>query len=192
LKPDPHELAQSAALRPWLVRATTAIAARLRDARAHAELGRFVDAELRLAELLLSLTSTEVDPSTLMPIGVLPRARETFYRDAWTTHRRELDPEIVDPTAGPDAKGVDAARRAPIMGADQVQELRWAIDGATNELRLAAYATYPSFGLPSAAIATWEIRHRDRLTSAASGALSDAQIALHSAVGRLMIKAELR
>ena len=42
------------------------------------------------------------------------------------------------------------------------------------------------------AYASWEKRHRDAITLAAQFALSNAQVALYEAVGRLLIRNELR
>jgi hypothetical protein len=181
LKPTPGEQARDDALRPWLVRSSSLIANRLRDARAHAEAGRAADAASRLDELATALAEDILGP-----------AREQFYLQAFRDHRLELDPSIVDQSVAPNRSGAFAARRAPILGRDQVQELRWLLDGAWQDLQLAAVATYADPGVRPAVHETWEIRHRGRLKTATTAALSDAQTALHHAIGRLLIRPELR
>jgi hypothetical protein len=178
LKPTPHETALADALRPWVVRSTSLIANRLRDARAHAEAGRLADATARLDELALSLSEDILEP-----------AREAFYRESFRTHRLELDPSVVDPDVVADRAGAFAARRAPILSRDQHADVRTLLATAGGELALAngIYA-----GHYSAYHQGWEVRHRDRITSHVEGALSNAQVALHNAIMVLMIKPELR
>ncbi len=175
------EQAQSDALRPWLVRATSLIANRLRDARAHAEDGRFYDATDRVDELVRALVD-----------DVLRPAREEFYREAFRTHSLELDPDVVDPSFGLDRKGANAAKRAPILGTDQAADVRRLATAALDELRLAAYAPHADPATRRAAHETWELRHQGRLKSATVGHLSNAKVAIHNAVLHLMIKPERR
>ena len=181
MKPDPADQAQLDALRPWLVRASHLIHNRLRDARAHAEAGRFDDGASRLDELAIALVEDILHP-----------AREAFYRDSIRTHRLELDPSIVDETFAPTRAMAHTAKHFPILGIDQAADLGRLAAAATDELRLAAYANHYDAIVRAAAHQTWELRHRDRLKSATEMHLSDAQVALHNAVRVLMIRPELR
>jgi hypothetical protein len=176
-KPNPRD----AALAPWLVRSSTAIARRLRDARSHAEAGRLVDAAARLDDLELELQNTVLGP-----------AREKFFYQAFADNAAELDPSIVDPDVVPTAAGAAVAVTHPILGSDHRRAIRSHVDEARHGLKLAHHATWGNPSTATAAHATWEIRHRERIGRGMEGMLSNAQIALHNAVMHLMVRADLR
>ncbi|MHB8397338.1 MAG: hypothetical protein ACYDCI_00165 [Candidatus Limnocylindrales bacterium] len=175
------ESAQHAAIRPWLVQASTAIAARLHDARAHAETGRLHSAAERLDELERTLAD-----------GVIGPARAQFYRHAFLDQKSVLDRDMIDYTVEPTSSGAIAASTAPILGEDQYQSIGELIDRAGDELKLANAVQRPDGRPRSAYHDDWERRHRTAITSAAHGALSNAQMALHNAVGQLLIRADIR
>ncbi len=181
MKRDAADVAQADAIRPWLVRAGALVTNRLRDARAHAEAGRFPDAASRLHELAVVLGEDVLHP-----------AREKFLRDSFRTHSQELDPAIVDQTVTPSRSMAHAAKHAPIMGVDQAGDLRRLAETAHDELRLAAFTNHTDATIRGAAHETWETRHRGRIKSAITSHLANAQVAIHNAVGDLMIKPELR
>ena len=145
-------------------------ARRLADARAHATLGDRGTAASRLAELGDVLGS------------YLGDARAAFYHDAFPVH---ADPAIHRTDAGPSLEGERIARTAAIAGRDQQAELLGAVGMAAAELPAAAQAG-------GEALTLWEARHRDAVTRHMRTALSDSQMALYHAVGRVLVRPELR
>lgn len=155
---------------------------RLRDARSHAEAGIMHDAGDRLDELAESLT------------GHLRASRRTFYRAAWEDQVKRLDPAIVRTDVAPSDDDTEA-ETAPIGGEDQASAIVDLIERARRELVLTTgihqHKTDSNLMLPIA-IGGWERRHRDALTAGMEMHLSDAQVCLYQAVGRLLVKPELR
>jgi hypothetical protein len=156
------------ALRPWLARSAHAIASRLRDARAHAEAGRPIDAHDRLEELHRSSVATLRD------------ARGKFYDDAFRHHRSP------DSALTPTQEGRITAQSAKISGYNHEHEIRAAIDHTAEQLHLATVARQLDPVRRSTPFELWEQHHSQKLTSHMRGMLSDAQIALHEAIGFLI------
>jgi hypothetical protein len=178
LSPDLDELARSrdAALRPWLVRAVQLVRNRVRDARAHAEAGRHIDANQRLMELRSGLVQDILEP-----------ARERFYWDAFRDHRRHLTARgypIVD-RFGSD-EGAKTARSAVVAGTNQHFDIAHATDHAHDELALATAARELDDERPTVHHDLWERRHSERLSNLMKTHLSDAQVAIGGAVLRLL------
>ena len=172
-------------LRPWVARATVLIWDRVADARAHAEAGRMPEAAQRLDELRRGLIDDQSGRGSL-----LANARASFYRQAF--HHHPFDPAIHD-TVRPDQVGELAARFSEIGGRNQYQDVRQAIEDLGDGLkRLAAVLNGPNAELRREQLSSWERRERDRLIGHMQLVLSDAQIALSEAVGRVRIKPELR
>jgi hypothetical protein len=166
-------------LHTWTDDAALLIKRRMRDARSHAEGGYLPDAEDRLSELRDGL------------VAHLHTARETFYLDAWPLQRKILDPAIVA-DVGPNLDETMAAVRQPILDVDQTAELEDLVERARRELLLTVGVHAGNDLMLPIATAGWEQRHRDALTTAVTLSLSNAQVALYHAVGRLLIKPELR
>jgi hypothetical protein len=179
------------ALRQWTGRAAVLISDRLADARAHAEAGRWADAEHRLDELRKRLLDDQSGAGSL-----LSNARAAFYRSAF--HLEPFDPAIHADGIHPEPAGELAARFASIGGVNQYIEARQVLERARESLKhLAALrqGNLPTEGSAqfwSAQFDGWLRRHRDAITSHISGALSDAQISLSEAVSQIRIKPELR
>lgn len=171
--------ALDAALRPWILRSDDLIARGIADARAHAELGRAVDAHARLDELRGGVLAIQQD------------ARAEFYRRAFDAHR---DPDIHRTDVGPSEDGERAARDAQIGGQDLwLEAARWAT-AAARELSgaYAAARTLPDEATRTAAFSAWEARHRDAIRHWSRTALSDAQMALHNVVGHILVRPEMK
>jgi hypothetical protein len=185
----PAELAADEALRPWVERAGRLITDRLADARAHAEAGRTFEANQRLAELRREL----FDRETADGGSLLSNARAAFYRQGF--HAEPFDLAIHRPLY-PGQAGELAARFSLIGGRNQYLDARLLIEDAVGSLRgLASTAAILRDSKPPehwpAQFDGWERRQAGRLTSHFRSALSDAQMALYSAVGQLRIKPEL-
>lgn len=187
-------------LRPWLARAAILIGDRLADARAHAEAGRWADAEQRFDELRKRLLDDQSGAGSL-----LSNARAAFYRSAF--HLEPFDPAIHQDGIRPEPAGELTARFAAIGGANQYIEGRQVLERARESLKhLTAVRTAdrdvgqirsPYTGMTwtdgwGPQFETWFLRHRDAITSHINGALSDAQISLSEAVSRIRITPELR
>ena len=179
---SPEEQEQTDQLQPWLDRVQKLVTRRVRAARSHANEGLLADADDALTELKESLT-----------VEILTRARHEFYAAAAESQIRRLRPDIVDPETlalldGPN----EAAATQPILGVDQVAALGRLVDRAREELVLTIGATREQPLTRVSAIATWEIRHREAIVAGATAALATAQTALLQAVGRMLIKRDLR
>jgi hypothetical protein len=169
---------RDAELRRWTGRAAVLIWDRLADAAAHARGDNMLAAHERLNELRAGLTGGQ-------PQGaLLGNARAAFYRQAF--HHHPHDPALhSEPPLRPEPAGEMTARIAEILGRNQYRDLRDLINETGQSLdRTAAVSTEL---LPA-----WEVRERERLISAVTAALSDAQIALSEAVSHIRIKPELR
>ncbi len=176
-------------LRPWLARATVLIWDRLADARAHAEAGRWPEADQRFTELRQRLLDDQSGTGSL-----LSNARAAFYRQAF--HHEPFDGRIHADGIRPEPAGELTARFAAIGGRNQYVEARKVLDGVKESLRhLAAVRDSDD----NRAVEPWPERfdgwlrrQRDAVTEHIQGALSDAQISLSEAVFRIRIKPELR
>ena len=112
-------------LRPWLARASILIGDRLADARAHAEAGRWADAEQRFDELRKRLLDDQSGAGSL-----LSNARAAFYRAAF--HLEPFDPAIHQDGVRPEPAGELTARFAAIGGANQYIEGRQVLERAAG------------------------------------------------------------
>jgi hypothetical protein len=175
-----EETDQAAVLLPWLRRAQSVVSGRIHDARSHASEGMTARASERLTELSLSLRS------------LLETARAEFYTKAFTTQLAALHPSLVIPGMGPTAEGEQAARLAPINGVDQASTIASSIEKARRELSLAAAVTYSQPSTRMAGLEQWEKRHARNIHHTATMALGNSQVALFHAVGRLLIRPEIR
>jgi hypothetical protein len=163
-----------ATLRPWADRAARLVERRLDDARLHAAAGSPSVAKARLVELYGSLVRHVSD------------ARGHFYRDSFTKHRLDFDPEIHDASVAPSHDGELAARNTPILGRPYERDLLDLVEDADRALVSATLAGGGTF------FENWSTTHRDRIVSRASRELSDAQMAIFEAVGEILVKPELR
>jgi hypothetical protein len=176
---DVHETithAKNARAQEWTACARKLVERRLRDARVHGQHADWRDAEDRLDEL-----SPELTAHTLAP------AREQFYRDAFELHHRHLPIDSAGQQLSPTDDGVRHARTARIpVGAkliDQHAEMRDVVTRAKRDLR-----TYGGVYATKAGFDAWEKRQNGHVGNTVAGHLSDAQIAIHEAVGALMVR----
>lgn len=179
----PEEKALTDSLRPWLNRARGMVDRRFADARAHAAGGRLEDAQSRLDELTRSLS------------GHISDARATFYRDAFKWHRSHLDPEIHLMDELPYADGEAVARLVKIGGRDAYADLGHLVDKAKHALAVAHAAADDHRVQPDlrdTILSAWEVTNRDGVHHFARSTLSDSAVAIHQAVGRILIKPERR
>jgi hypothetical protein len=147
----------------------------VRDARAHARLGDMAIARSRLAELGESLGD------------LMAAMRADFYRDSIAEHMRDFDPDTDEPIAAdPIDEAIIGSSRCVGRG-DQYAELDKAIDDAAAALRLVS-----SLADGEAQLALWESGRRSALRSMAGMHASDAQMAIHTLVGVLKTRRELR
>ena len=174
------ELEQEALLQPWLDKATQLISRRLRDARSHADSGNIADAADRIDELKDGLKQ-----SVLWP------AREEFFTNGLATHRQLLPSEIVQDVA-PTSYALDVARTQPILNTDQGRLLDRLAEAGKDELMLTAGMHAGNDLIRPGELAKWEQRHRDAITSAVTTSLSNAQVALHNAAGRVLVRENVR
>ncbi len=112
-------------------------------------------------------------------------ARGAFYRAAFGQHARAgLDPEVHQLGLQPDHSGEAAARAARILGRSFPADLRGLIRGAAGGLL--------SVGTGDDDARMWRLVQAKRLTDLARRELSDSQVAIHQAIGQILIKPELR
>jgi hypothetical protein len=148
---------------------------RFADARAHAAAGDLSTAQDRLDELRAALTGTASGKRD----GMIHDARVHFYPQAIDYWRRQHPPELLRPVEpGPELDEI--ARGADISRSD----VPAAIADAWLRLRGVA-ATAQPLG-PS--LALWEDQAGAAVRRRVETELSDSQIALFEAMGRLMIK----
>jgi hypothetical protein len=167
-------------LRGHVRRAQTLVARRLADARSHAAAGSLEAATSRIDELGEGLVLALAD------------ARKQFYRRAFHHHR---DPAIHDLNAARTADDETVAATAAIGGRDQYTDLATPLAEAIAHLRTAAVAAEqqgPNPGIRHQFLAGWEGRHRAALSRHIETALSDAQRAIHTAVGVAVTREDLR
>jgi hypothetical protein len=183
-----HAPSRDDQLRPWLHRAGGLIRNRLADTRAHAEAGRALEANERLAELRRDLIDDQSGAGSL-----LSNARAAFYRQAF--HAEPFD-DRIHRELRPDPAGELAARFSLIAGRNQYLDARLLIEEITGSMRglAAVQAADIGYGPDNwpARWDGWQKRHTEALTSHVHGTLSDAQMALTEAVGRVRIKTELQ
>lgn len=177
---DPLDQALAIPLR----RAMSMIAERTEEAHAFALVGNLAAATQRLARLQVSLTGPEGS-------GLIGDARATFYRDVYRIE--PFDPELHDLDRHlPTAEAAKTARTVPIGGKDAWRELAAQLEQARGNL-IAAYGQQAAdAGNRRAALATWQEQTRTALQAWARRTLSDSQITIHHAVGRLRLKPEYR
>jgi hypothetical protein len=177
------ELDMNEALRPWLQRASTLVGRRIRDARSSALLGEFNEAQDVLDELAEELADR-----------LLPQARAAFFLAAFESQRSRLPADLVDARVVPTDESRESAMRAPINNVDQAADIRRRIQAASKNLSLAASVGASGGGGSTLwdNLSTWRQRHTAAITAAAVSSLSNAQIALDEAVGRILIRPELR
>jgi hypothetical protein len=175
-----REQLQGQQLRQWVGKAEKLIERRLKAARSHADGSLLVDANDSLDELREDLQA------------LLIAARSSFYKESFPAQWSILDPEIVDPERGPTEEGLEAATSEPILNSDQASDLAVAVERARRELMLSSGAYADQILMRPVAYKNWYMTHRDSLTLAMTMALSNAQVALYEAVGRLLIRHELR
>jgi hypothetical protein len=182
----PARVRADEALRPWVRRAEQVITDRLADAAAHAQLGQAFEAKQRIEELRRELLDGDGG-------SLLADARAAFYRDGF-----EVSPfdSGMHREIGPDAEGELAARFSQIAGRNQYHDVRLQIEEAAGGLRgLASVRAVVGDSKPPehwrAQYDSWHRRHTGAIAGSMRQALSDAQMALYSAVGRIRIKPEL-
>lgn len=165
--------ARARRLQHWKDKVANAVRKRLRDARLYAELKRADTATAldRLDELGEALSQ------------ILSDARAGFYQQAFDLHRLDWDPE-VHRDVYPDPDGEDAARHKMIGNLDQHRDIHRLIEEAKQGLRTRVSAALP--------LGTWEGQHRDAIGARIKRHLNDAQVALHEAVGQVLIQPHLR
>ena len=192
LKPTEIAQAKDHAVAPWYASAQLAILDRVADARRHAEARSLGVARQRMDELERTLAQIDA----IWPYrkdGILPMARSVFYHDAFRLHRAGgLDSSTDRVDLRPTPEGDVAARTAPIRGTDQLKAIKTQIATAMRELHLVAAVAHGDPEATSALHEGWETRTRGSLTSSVKQMLSDSQIALHEAVGNLLVKPEYR
>jgi hypothetical protein len=157
---------------------------RLADARAHAERGDLPAARERLGELRGALGQK------------LREARVSFYRGAFSHYRADgLDPAVHDMGLQPTPEGADVVRTAQIFGRDIGNDIDDLVEDTSAALTSAALAATnertPAVGR-AAVMGAWETAHRGRLVGLAKRELSDSQMAIHEAVGRMFVLPNLR
>ena len=126
--------------------------------------------------------------------SLLSNARAAFYRQGFRAE--PFDPAIHRPL-NPDPTGELAARFSLIGGRNQYLDGRLVLEEITGSLRgLGDVATIMRDSKPPehwrAQYDAWQTRNTAFLTGHMHGTLSDAQIALYEAVGRIRIKPELQ
>jgi hypothetical protein len=185
VKRDPTKL--DAALAPYVRLARNIVERRMSDARAHAAADRLDEARARLDEMQDALGGSS---------GVIPRAREQFFVNAFRDQRRALPAHIVRDDVMPTPDGLEAAVEAKIGGRDFRYMLETTIEAARHELKTAANAALVCEksvpGMGEAMLVGWEVRHREAIVRHVAGALSDSQVTLHNIVGELITKADLQ
>jgi hypothetical protein len=175
-----EEADQAAVLIPWQKRAQGAVDAAVADAKAHALNGDMKLANDRLGRLGGGLKT------------LVQSARSEFYIKAFRTHRLMMDPEILIPGIGPTEEGNLAAQRALIKGKDHGAQVDEVIARAQHGLALAYRATQAKPKELRQHAERWHSQHKEAIGRVASQALSTSQVAIFHAVGKMMIRPELR
>jgi len=168
--------------RAW--HADALIGHRLADARAHAERGDLPTAKDRLGELKRALLAAHGD------------ARGHFYRRSFALHRKAgLDPAVHQVELQPTAEGESAARNAKIFQRDLALDIDDLVNDsaasltstmlAANDPRTIGHVRGNIFG-------NWQAEQHRALDGHSRRELSTAQIAIHEAIARILIRPELR
>jgi hypothetical protein len=157
---------------------------RLADARAHAQIGDLPTARQRLYGLQGEL------------VGKLKDARGHFYKKSFAYHRANgLDPAVHDMGLQPTPEGEEVARDAKIFDRWLEVELRDITRDSAAALTSVALAANDSRTPEHAASALWsgwQTEQHRRFGGRAKQDLSDAQVALYEAVGRMFVLPNLR
>jgi hypothetical protein len=175
-----HELryevqSPAARWRAWSWRITELIDRRLADARAHAERGRFTDANARLLELRTGLVGRRPGDST----GLVRGGQGPFL------HRTSApDPDGFEPSLSVDDTDQPAVHEVypgtvPSNGRNAWLEAIQLTAQAISDLARvsAASRAHRLPGTHSAALTAWETRHRDRIRRWAQRTLVDRGLA---------------
>lgn len=211
---DPLDAPHIERLRPWLVKAWSAIDTQIENARAHAEKGmtravvtadegrstwRQINrqksaqaAKSRLDDLRVYL----VGPGKTSLDGMIQDARAKFFRNAFDYWRVQPKfDKIMDPKAGPTLAGIRVARGMILNDASVFEEIAPVFLSIANALTTAMNAAAVQ-GLgekqQDAIFATWEQKAKDRLKMKAKEMLSDSQIRILGDVGRSMVREDMR
>jgi hypothetical protein len=164
--------------------ANALIGSRLADARAHAERGDLPTASKRLGELGYEL------------VGKLRSVRVDFYRRSHALHRTQgLDPAVHQVGLQPTPEGEHVVRNAKILGRSLESNVTDLLDDAAAALTsvtLSADRPATPAHTAQAMWSNWETNNRKRIVGLARRELSDAQIAIHEAVGRMFVLPNLR
>jgi hypothetical protein len=161
----------------WSGRIADLIASRLADARAHAENGRLADANQRLIELRAGL------------VGRIPGEGAGLLRDAQTSLRRRAI-ALKQGDSGSSmhwkdrdsiATGEGLVSTTPIGGCiNFLEAVQLSAQAIFDLATVSAASSIPSEAEGcSAALAAWELRHRERIGRWTQNVLSDSQAALH-------------
>ena len=199
-------------LKNWGARVSARIAAKIADARAHAENaltetlkgtpdGRatalkanrsrsLLAAQTRLQELLVDLAG----PTTISLEGLVRDAREAFYRDA-TARTFPLIPSKLlarsDPT--PTRLGLSKARGLVLHGQDIHSELQAPISAAGRNLAAAVVLAGNQSTSKRAGrnrLDDWARTAKASIERAATLALGDSRVALEVIAGRDLVRSE--
>lgn len=161
----------------WMSEACQLIEHRIADALLHATAGDLGAATGRLTELAASLNR------------VIRDARADFYHRSFAAHiARGLDPRIHRTDVAPTAEGEAAARDARILGRHVGDDVGKMASEAKSLLRLTAGRGDSD----NDALATWQKVESASFRAFAQRSLTDSRTAIHHAVGRVLIKPELR
>jgi hypothetical protein len=160
------------------------VGSRLADARAHAERSDLPTAKARLGELGNSL------------IVKIRDARAHFYRRSFALHRATgLDQDVHQVGLQPTPEGEHIVRNAKILGRvlefDVDDLVRDSAASLTSVILSAEHTTIPA-SAARAMWSSWQDCHHRSLVGLAKRELSDAQIAIHEAVGRMFLLPNLR
>jgi hypothetical protein len=157
----------------WLCAACELIDNRIADASLHVSTGDAGTGTARVGELATGLNQ------------IIRDARADFYHRSFAAHaKRGLDPRIHRTDIGPTKEGEAAARDARILGRHLPTDLGEMASKAKSLLRLAEYG--------EDGLATWVKVHRASFRAFAERSLTDSRTAINHAVGRVLIKPELR
>jgi hypothetical protein len=164
---DPH-------LRAWLRLAHQHVDDRFADARAHAQAGNLLTADDRLEELRRALIGVTIQTSA----GLVGDAQAAFYRHAIDHWRRTLPPDLLT-LVNATPEGEDVARGAR----GRKVELDRAIDEARRQLRAIVLSRQPQSYLD-----LWHDQQARAVKQKVHTELSDGQIAIFEAMGKLMTR----
>jgi hypothetical protein len=211
---DPLDAPHIERLRPWLIKAWTAIDSQVENARAHAEKGMtraVINADegrstwrqlnrqksARAAQKRLDdLREHLVGIGKVSLGGLIQDARDKFHREAFEHWRAQPGfDKILDPDARPTANSIRMARGLIIHDKSPFEEIAPVFLSISQQLTSAMNAAAVQ-GLPErhqdAIFSTWENKAKDRLKQKAKEMLSDSQIRILGDVGRSMVREDMR